>query len=401
MKPLAGVRILDLSKVLAGPLCTQTLAGLGADVIKVENLDCGDETRLWAPVTGGVGTAYLSVNAGKRGMAIDLQRLEGQAIVKSLAARAAIVIESFSPGVARKLGVDHDALSMENPQLIYCSISGYGQQGPKSRLPGYDAILQSFTGLMALNGSQDGDPIRLPTSPVDQMTGLYAAQGILAALLQKNMTGTGCRLEVSLLETAIKMLGTSLQAYWASGKVPRRAGSGHPSISPYELFPTADKPVLIAIANEKFWHLFCDLSGLSHLKNHPDFSTNPDRVRNNAALAVQIGDALRSRPCTDWLAAFQNAGIPAAPLNTLAELFEDDHVRALGMVREYSHDALGLVKAVREPVTYDGQRSDPGRGPPQHGEHTRDILASDLGLDDAEIHRLFDEGVVGPRRHDT
>ncbi len=394
MKPLAGLRVLDLTKVLAGPMCTQALASFGAGIIKVEPVDGGDESRFWAPVAHGVGAAFVSVNSGKRSIALNLKQVEGQLIVARLAAGADIIIESFAPGVAAKLGVDHDTLVGDRQDVICCSISGWGQRGPKSPAPGYDAILQAYSGLMAMNGEAARNPVRLPASPVDQVTGLYATQAILAAVIERSSTGKGCRIEVSLLESAIKLLAPNLQAYWLSGAVPQRSGSGHPSIAPYELFETMDRPVLVAVANEKFWRVFCDVADLNHLRNDARFATNPDRVRHRDALIALVADAMRSRTASDWMERLESAGIPAAPLNSIADIANDPQAIALDMFRSFEHPDLGVTKTVREPVLFDGERADPSQPPPTLGQHTREILERDLAYSRETVDDLAARGII-------
>ena len=394
MKPLAGLRVLDLTKVLAGPMCTQALASFGAGIIKVEPVEGGDESRFWAPVAHGVGAAFVSVNSGKRSIALNLKQVEGRLIVARLAAGADIIIESFAPGVAAKLGVDHDTLVGDRQDVICCSISGWGQRGPKSPAPGYDAILQAYSGLMAMNGEATRNPVRLPASPVDQVTGLYATQAILAAVIERSSTGKGCRIEVSLLESAIKLLAPNLQAYWLSGAVPQRSGSGHPSIAPYELFETMDRPVLVAVANEKFWRTFCDVAELNHLRNDARFATNPDRVRHRDALIALVADAMRSRTASDWMERLEGAGIPAAPLNSIADIANDPQAIALDMFRSFEHPDLGVTKTVREPVLFDGERADPSQPPPTLGQHTREILERDLAYSRETVDDLAARGII-------
>ncbi len=394
MQPLKGIRVIDLSKVLAGPICTQALAALGADVIKIENTDGGDETRRWAPLAGDTGAAFLSVNAGKRSLGLNLRLAAARDIVAKLVAKSDVVVQSFAPGVAEKLGVDYASLSVANDKLIYCSISGFGQKGPLSGLPGYDAILQAFTGVMALNGEEDGPAVRLPMSPVDQATAQFATQGILAALLEFRQSGKGSIVEVSLLETAVKMLAPTLQAYWASGELPKRYGSGHPSISPYQVFETKDQPVLIAIANEKFWRLFCQIAELEAIEDDPRFRTNPDRVKNGAETEAIVSEAMRRRTAAEWFDLFMRAGIPAAPLNTIARLLEHEQFGFLNIVNAFETPALGKILTVAEPILLNGRRPKPDRAPPALGEHTRSILATELNFSVEKIEQLTADKVV-------
>lgn len=393
MKPLAGIKVLDLSKVLAGPMCTQTLASLGADVIKVENCESGDESRLWAPRKVDTGAAFLAMNAGKRSIAVNLQATAGRAIMRDLAAEADVVVESFAPGVAAKLGVDRGALSGGRDRLIYCSISGFGQSGPMSPAPGYDAILQAYTGMMSLNGEDGGEAMRLPGSPIDLATGQYATQGILAALIERSRSGKGCHLDVSLFETAVKMLSASLQAYWISGVLPKRMGSGHPAICPYQVFQSSDRPILIAIANDKFWRLFCAIAGLQDYADDPRFRDNPARVKNFDDTIALVERAVIKRSAADWAAELMKAGIPAAPMNTLEDLLSDPHTVARGLLVSYDHPQFGPMKTVAEPILYDASPRSAGTAPPALGEHTMSILR-ELGYDAEKIAALEREAVI-------
>jgi crotonobetainyl-CoA:carnitine CoA-transferase CaiB-like acyl-CoA transferase len=351
----------------------------------------GDETRHWAPLVGGTGAAFLSVNSGKRSLALNLRVPAARKIVAELAAKSDIVVQSFAPGVAEKLGVDRKSLAGTNDRLIYCSISGFGQSGRPRNAPGYDVILQAFTGMMALNGEENGEAVRLPASPIDQATAQFAIQGILAALLELSRSGSGATVEVSLLETAIKMLGPTLQAYWASGKLPKRYGSGHPSISPYQVFETKDRPVLVAIANEKFWRLFCEVAELQAFVADPRFRTNPDRVKHSTKTVKLVSDAMRRHTAGEWLQNFSKAGIPAAPLNTVGDLFEQEHVIALNMLSAIEHCTIGRLSTVAEPILFDGRRPGFNRAPPALGEHTISILADELGYSAQRIEELKGE----------
>ena len=394
IKPIEGLKVLDLTKVLAGPICTQALASLGAEVIKVETIGGGDETRFWPPVSHGVGAAFISVNSGKRSIVLDLKAPEAREIVLKLAADADVIIESFAPGVAAKLGVDHDTLTAGRQNVICCSISGWGQRGPKAAAPGYDAVLQAYSGMMSMNGEPSRQPVRLPGSPIDQVTGLYATQAILAALLQRGRTGKGARLEVSLLESAIKLLAPNLQAYWQSGSVPVRSGSGHPSVVPYEVFETADRPLLMAIANEKFWRLFCKVADREVWLDDPRFRTNPDRVKNRDELIPLVAGRMTSLTADAWTAKLDAAGIPASTLHSIADIADSPQAEALGIYRTMVHPDLGEIKAVCEPILYDGQRAISDRPPPILGQHGREILMNDLGYCEEMVTRLAAEGIV-------
>ncbi|NML43351.1 CoA transferase [Ramlibacter sp. G-1-2-2] len=390
--PMRGLRVLDLSKVLAGPLCAQYLGDMGADVIKVEaTKGGGDETRGWPPFREAEGTRtgaiFVSVNRNKRSIAVDLASEAGREVVHRLARLADIVISSFGPGVATKLGVDAATLRALNPRLITCDISGFGSVGPMREGKGYDVILQAFCGMISITGEADGAPVRSPFSPVDQGTGLHALIGILAALHERDRTGVGATVEASLFDTATGFLGYFLQNYWERGTEPVRPGSGHESLCPYQVFETADKPLILGVANDSLWHRFCALAGLDDIRDDPRFATNAARVQHRAETVARVGEAMRKRGRADWLQALDAAGIPCSPLHTLGELSAHPHTRESGMVFEYEHPVLGKLGTVAQPLRFDGARTQVRRPAPMHGEHTREVLA-ELGYSEAEIARL-------------
>lgn len=393
MLPLHGIRVLDLSKVLAGPLCTQNLADFGAEVIKVEAIGVGDETRHWPPYHGGTGAVFLSVNRNKRSIAVDLKSEHGRQIVLDLAARADVAIESFAPGVAARLGVDFPSLKSSKPDLIYCSISGYGQTGPLKAQPGYDLILQAFSGMLSLTGEPGGGPVRSPMSPIDQATGMNALSGILAALVRRARTGEGAYLEVSLFESAVSLLGYMLQNYWASGRPPVRSGSGHPSLCPYQVFEASDRPILIGVPNDNLWRRFCRAAGVPDLGTDPRFSSNAARVANFNETIALVQGLVGQQPCSYWTALMADAGVPAAPLHTLQDLLDHPHTKARGLVQEYVHPQLGPSKSVLQPIVFDSHERGVGNGPPMLGEHGAAILA-ELGYSAARIDALRAEGCI-------
>lgn len=387
-KPLQGVKVLDLTKVLAGPLCAQYLGEMGADIIKVEPVGTGDETRGWPPFRApGLGAVFLSANRNKRSIAVDLKTEQGRAVVHRLATSCDIAIESFGTGVVERLGIDATTLRGLNPRLIYCSISGFGRAGPMRDAPGYDVILQAFCGVMALTGDESGGHIRSPISPIDQMTGTHALSGILALLYQRAVTGQGGTVNVSLYDTAMGLLGYNLQTFWEKGVQPAKCGSSHESLCPYQAFEAKDGPIMIGVANDNLWRKFCAVVGLEGIVDHPDFRSNADRVRNRARTLAQVQAALAGGTVAHWHATLSRAGIPCSPINSLAQLLAHPHTAASGMVLDYEHPAAGGLKGIAQPVRFDGEPVRPGLPPPLLGQDTDAVLA-EIGLSLNEIAAL-------------
>ncbi|MCO6416002.1 CoA transferase [Siccirubricoccus sp. KC 17139] len=398
MTPLKGIRVLDFSKVLAGPLCGQWLGDLGADVVKIEPPGSGDDTRGWPPFrTGGdqrVGAVFLSANRNKRSLTLDLKTEAGQAAARRMAAEADVVIESYATGVAERLGIGAERLCAANPRLIYCSISGFGRTGPLSHGLGYDVILQAFSGIMAMTGERGGGPIRSPFSPIDQSTGMNAFSGILAALLERGRTDRGCRLEVSLFETAAALLGYSLQIYWQKGVLPEKSGSGHESLCPYQAFEASDGPVLIGIASDNLWRRFAAGIGRPELAEDPRFRTNADRVHHFAETVALVQDITVTRAVTEWVEFCGRVGIPCAAINTLAEMLAHPHTAARGIVLDYEHPALGPLKTMAQPIQFNGRPRKVASPPPLLGEHSAEVLAG-YGFTPDEISALRAAGAIG------
>lgn len=396
--PLAGLRVLDLSKVLAGPLCAQYLGDMGADVIKIEPPRSGDETRGWPPLRAGrrthTGAIFLSANRNKRSVAVDLGSEAGREVIYRLAKWADVAILSFGPGVALKLKVDPATLRGLNPALICCDISGYGSVGPMRQGKGYDVILQAFSGMLSITGEPGRPPVRSPFSPVDQGTGLHALVGILAALHARERTGQGCTVEASLFDTATGFLGYFLQNYWERGTEPERPGSGHESLCPYQVFDTADKPLILGVANDSLWQRFCAIAGLEDIRDEPRFATNAARVAHRAETVAFVEEAMKCRRRADWLQVLDDAGIPCSPLHTLGELSAHPHTRESGMVFDYEHPTLGKLSSVSQPLRFDGTRTSFQRPAPEHGEHTNEVLR-EMGYNEEEIAAMEAAGVSG------
>jgi crotonobetainyl-CoA:carnitine CoA-transferase CaiB-like acyl-CoA transferase len=396
--PLKDVRVLDFSKILAGPLCTQYLGDMGADVIKVETRDQGDDSRHWPAfraIEGGdqFGTPFLAANRNKRSIALDLKTMEAQEICHDLVKSADVVIESFGPGVATRLNVDAKTLSTINPKIVYCSISGFGSVGPMRAHKGYDVILQAFTGMLSITGEPGGPSVRSPFSPVDQATGLHALIGILAALQQRHSTGQGCTVEASLFDTSAAFLGYFLQGYWERGTEPEKPGSGHESLCPYEIFDASDKPLILGVANDSLWRSFCEIAGLQDYADAPRFRTNADRVKNRPETVALVRTALKQRPRDRWIADLDAAGIPCSPLHTLGDLSDHPHTEASGMVFTYHHPVLGETKGVSQPVKFDGLRTQIRNSPPSLGQHSREIL-EEIGYSKDRIEALVRDGIT-------
>jgi crotonobetainyl-CoA:carnitine CoA-transferase CaiB-like acyl-CoA transferase len=394
-KPLTGIRVLDLSKVLAGPLCAQYLGDLGADIIKVETVGQGDETRGWPPFPApGLGTVFLSANRNKRSIAVDMKTEKGREIVHALARSADVAIESFGTGVAERLGIDALSLRSLNDRLIHCSISGFGRSGPLKDSPGYDVILQAFCGIMSMTGDEDGGYIRSPISPIDQMTGVHAFSGILALLYAREKTGEGGAIQVSLFETALGLLGYNLQTYWERGVQPPKCGSSHESLCPYQAFEAADGPIMIGVANDNLWRKFCGVAGLGAIVDDPKFRTNADRVAHRKETVGHVQSAIAQHPVAYWNDTLAGVGVPCAPINSIAQLLDHPHTRASGIVLEYDHGTAGRLNAVGHPVLINGEERRAGSPPPTLGQHTAEVL-NEIGLSSESIDELRRTHVVG------
>jgi crotonobetainyl-CoA:carnitine CoA-transferase CaiB-like acyl-CoA transferase len=381
--PLSGVRVLELARILAGPWAGQILADLGADVIKVERAGAGDDTRGWGPpwVEGvhgqHIGSAYFhATNRGKRSIEVNFESEDGRRIVRKLAARSDVLIENFKVGGLAKFGLDYTKLSKENPRLIYCSVTGFGQNGPYAARAGYDLMAQGMGGIMDLTGTPDGEPQRAGVPVADIFTGIYSVVGILAALRERDRTGRGCLIDTALLDSQVGVLANQALNYLVSGKVPKRLGNAHPNIVPYQVFPVADGHIIIATGNDNQFAKLCNVLGEPKLAQHRDYRVNSDRLHNRQALVSRISELTRRFKRTDLLDKLEAAQVPAGPINALDQVFADPQVRHRGMRIDPSSKAAkaGSIPGVRTPIIRDGEPMASTRPPPRLGEHTAEIL---------------------------
>jgi crotonobetainyl-CoA:carnitine CoA-transferase CaiB-like acyl-CoA transferase len=378
MQSLEGVRVLDFSRVLAGPLCTMILGDLGADVIKVEQPGVGDETRGWGPpFVGEDSTYFLAVNRNKRSVALDLTSEDGARAARALARRSDVLVENFRPGLMERFGLGHDALRQENPGLVYCTISAYAGAPGTSR-PGYDIVMQAVSGLMSITGPREGEPVRVGVAVLDVAAGLYAAVGILAALEARHRTGRGGRVDISLFEASVAALVNQAANHLLGGVVPGPMGTEHPNIVPYQVFPAADRPFVLAAANDRLFERACHAIGRPELPSDPRFATNRDRVHNRHVLIPLLADHLAGRPAAEWLRALESANVPCAPVRRLDEVFASAEGRAA--VEEVEDRSRGLLRLVASPIRLHGTGPSPSRPPPRLGEHTEEVLG-ELGGD--------------------
>ncbi|NML48668.1 CoA transferase [Ramlibacter sp. G-1-2-2] len=411
MNALDGIRVLDLSRVLAGPWCTQTLADLGADVIKVERPGSGDDTRGWGPPflkdRAGADTAeaayYLGTNRNKRSITCDIARPEGQALVRELARHCHVFVENFKVGDMARYGLDYAALSKINPALVYCSITGFGQTGPYSERAGYDYAVQGMGGLMSITGERDdlgGGPQKVGVAVADLFTGMYSTVAILAAIRHAERSGQGQHLDMALLDAQVAMLANLGAGYLVSGKVPGRAGNAHQNIVPYQVFEVAPAEdghkdfIILAVGNDGQYAKFCQVAGRPELATDPRFVKNQDRVRNRGELVPVLEEVMKTRRKADWLGALEAAKVPCGAINNLAEVFADPHVQQREMIHDWEHPLSGPLRLVSSPIKMSATPVRTDAPPPLLGEHTEEILREVLGANAERIAQLKDQEII-------
>ncbi len=392
---LEGILVIDLSRVLAGPYCTMLLADYGAEVLKIEQPGLGDGTRQWGPPWVKDQSAYfLSVNRNKKSLTLNLKTAEGQRILKQLAAEADVVIENFKPGTTGRMGIDYETLAADNPGLIYCSITGYGQTGPYRDRPGYDFMIQAQGGIMSLNGPPDGDPYKVGVAIVDITAGLFASSAILAALHERTNSGRGQYIDVALLDTQVAWLANVAHNYFATGQPPGRYGNAHANIVPYEVFPTSDGHLALAIGTDGQYRRFCEIADRPDLWDDERFQSNAGRVENRAELVPLLQDVCRQRPTDTWIELLVGAGVPSGPINDIPAVLADPQVQARQMVQEVDHATAGRIQMLGPVARLSRTPAAIRQAPPALGADTEQILARRLGYAAGAIEALKREGII-------
>lgn len=395
MKALDGIRVLDLTRALAGPFCTLMLGDNGADVIKVEIPGSGDDTRKWGPPFIGEESAYyLSINRNKRSLTLNLQDAQAQEVFMKLAQDIDVVVENFTPGVMGRFGLDYDAVKAVNPKVVYCSISGFGQDGPYRNRPAYDQIMQGVGGLMSITGEPDGEPQKIGIAVTDIGAGMWSAFAIMAALNHRGKTGEGQYIDISMLDAQVAWLTYQAAFFFANGEAPKRMGAAHPTLVPYQAFMCKDgKYINVAVGSERIWERFCQGMEREDLKDHPDYTTNSVRVNNRGAMVSMLQEIFLTRPVAEWVKDLQAANVPCGPINDLADVFADPQVLARNMYLEMAHPTLGSIKQTGLPIKFSLTPGGLDRHPPLLGEHNQEILKS-LGYSEADVQSLMAQSVI-------
>ena len=390
--PLEGITVLDLTRVLSGPYCTMLLADMGARVIKIEQPGKGDDTRGWGPpFVNGESAYFLSVNRNKESVTIDFKNPAGRAVLNRLIDRSDVLVENFRPGTLAKLGLDYASLSARHPRLVYCSVSGFGQTGPRSQQSGYDAVIQAEGGLMSITGAADGPPFRLGVAISDIVSGMFAAYGVSLALLARERSGRGQEVDIAMLDAVSALLTYQAGAYFASGHVPGRLGNRHPSIVPYETFAASDGDFVLAVGNDDLWRKFCQVADLDFGDR---FATNHQRVIGYETLRPLVASRLQSQTRQYWIGHLTAAGVPCGSVRDIGELFSDPQVRARDMIASVEHETIGSLQVLGVPVKLSATPGSVRTPPPRLGEHTVAVLAQDLGLDADAIARLREQRAI-------
>jgi len=392
MGPLTGTTVLDLTRVLSGPYCTMMLADMGARVIKIEQPRGGDDTRHWGPPFIGTESAYfLSINRNKESVTLDFKHARGRALLDALIAKSDVVVENFRPGTLARLGLDYATLAPKHPRLIYCSVSGYGHSGPRSQEPGYDAVLQGEGGLMSLTGSPDVAPVRVGVAVADIVTGIFASQGISAALFARERTGRGQQVDIAMLDTVAAMLTYQAGIYFATGQPPQRMGNRHPTIVPYETFTASDGEFVLAVGTDEQFRKFCEVAGL-HAGDR--FATNRGRVTGYAELRPMIADRMKTQTRSHWIERLGQAGVPCGSVRDLHEVFSDPQIAARDMSVPMTHPIAGPIRVLGSPLKLSDTPASQRTPPPTLGQHTESVLQRDLGLTSDAIQELRAGGVI-------
>ena len=394
-KALEGIRVLDLTRALAGPFCTLMLGDNGADVIKIEIPGSGDDTRKWGPPFIGDESAYfLSINRNKRSLTLNLQDPKAQDVFMKLAKDSDVVVENFTPGVMDRFGLGYEAVKAVNPNVVYCSISGFGQDGPYRSRPAYDQIMQGVGGLMSITGEPDGEPQKIGIAVTDIGAGMWSAFAITTALHHRDKTGEGQYIDISMLDAQVAWLTYQAAFLFANDEPPKRMGAAHPTLVPYQAFMCSDgKYINVAVGSERIWERFCQGMGRKDLKDHPDYSVNSVRVAHRGAIVSMLQEIFLTRPVSEWVEDLQAANVPCGPINDLADVFADPQVLARDMLQEMPHPTLGTIRQTGLPIKFSRTPGGLDRHPPLLGEHNQEILSS-LGYSDADVQSLKDASVI-------